>query len=168
MSGDLNLLGDILLRAGRGDQAIEKYEASIDMMLSSDATDEVKKATERNIVFDLARVALWHGDVANASVLASDYREAVAEHNIRFEVRQSHELNGMVALAEGDFATALEELAQANQQNPQVLMLTARAHAAGGDPEAARRACNEVIGFNQLNFNLAYVRNTAHQMLEEL
>jgi tetratricopeptide (TPR) repeat protein len=168
MSGDLNLMGDILLRAGRGDQAIEKYEASIDMMLASDATDDVKKATERNILFDLARVALWKGNLEDASVLASDYGEAVAEHYIRFEVRQSHELDGMVALAEGNIATAFEELAQANQQNPQVLLLTARAHAAAKDSEAARQVCQQVIDFNQLNFNLAYVRITARQMLEEL
>ena len=168
MSGDLNLMGDILLRAGRADQAAEKYEASIDMMLSSDATDEVKKATERNIVFDLARIALWRGDLDAASELAADYREAVAERSIRFEVRQSHELDGMVALAEGDFDAALAELAQANQQNPQVLLLTARSHAAAGDSEAARQACKQVIDFNQLSFNLAYVRNTARELLTEL
>ena len=168
MSGDLNLMGDILLRAGRADQAAEQYEASLEMMASSDATDEVKKATERNIVFDLARIALWRGDLARASEFAATYREGVAEHGIRFEVRQSHELDGMVALAEGDFDAALEELAQANQQNPQVLLLTARTHAAAGDQEAARIACQQVIDFNQLSFNLAYVRNTAQELLEEL
>lgn len=168
MSGDLNLMGDILLRAGRTDRAVEKYEASVDMMLSSDATDEVKKATERNIVFDLARVALWRGDLAAATELAADYREAVAEHDIRFEVQQSHELDGMVALAEGDNDTALVQLAQANQQNPEVLMLTARARAAAGDVAAARQACQRVIDFNQLGFNLAYVRNNARRLLAEL
>lgn len=168
MSGDLNLMGDILLRAGRVDQAVEQYEASIDMMISSDATDEVKKASERNIIFDLARIALWRGDLDDASVLASDYRKAVAEHKIRFEVRQSHELDGMVALARGDSDSALAELALANQQNPQVLMLTARTHAAAGDAAAARHACEQVIEFNQLSFNLAYVRNTARELLSEL
>ena len=138
------------------------------MMLSSDATDEVKKATERNIAFDLARIALWRGDLGAASELAADYREAVAERSIRFEVRQSHELDGMVALAEGDFDAALAEFAQANQQNPQVLLLTARTHAAAGDSEAARQACKQVIDFNQLSFNLAYVRNTARELLAEL
>ena len=34
--------------------------------------------------------------------------------------------------------------------------------------KAARLACQEVIDFNQLGFNLAYVRNTARQLLEEL
>jgi hypothetical protein len=37
-----------------------------------------------------------------------------------------------------------------------------------GDPEGARSACEHVIGFNQLNFNLAYVRNTARELLESL
>jgi hypothetical protein len=72
----------------------------------------------------------------------------------------------MVALAEGRFDAALGELAQANQQNPQVLLLTARTHAAMGDRQAARLACEQVINFNQLSFNLAYVRNTARELLE--
>jgi len=117
---------------------------------------------------DFARIALWQGDLGAASELAANYRETVVDHSIRFEVRQSHELNGMVALAEGNFDTALDELAQANQQNPQVLLLTARTHAAAGDSDAARQACEQVIDFNQLSFNLAYVRNTARELLEEL
>ncbi len=168
MAGDLNLMGDILLRAGRVDEAAEKYQAQIEMMQSSDATDEVKEGTVRNQKYDLARIALWKGDLDKASELAEAYRSEVAIHNIRFEVQRTHELDGMIALAEGDLERALEHFERANQQNPQIWLLKARTYAAMGDIEAARSACREVIDFNQLNFNLAMVRNTARELLATL
>jgi tetratricopeptide (TPR) repeat protein len=168
MAGDLNLMGDIFLRAGRVDEAAEKYQAQIEMMRSSDATDEVKQGTVRNQKFDLARIALWKGDLKKAAELAQAYRSEVALSNIRFEVQRTHELDGMIELAEGDLEAAMAHFEQANQQNPQIWLLKARAYAAMGDIDAARSACRQVIDFNQLNFNLAYVRNTARELLETL
>jgi len=168
MSADLNMMGDILVSAGRAEEAAEKYEASVEVMKTSDATDDVKRATERNHAYDMARVALERGDVAAASELAASYREAVSVHNIRFEVRQSHELGGRLALAEGEPEMALADLGQANQQNPQVLLLEARAHLKSGDTAAARATCERVVDFNQLNVNLAYVREQARDLLESL
>jgi len=168
MAGDLNLMGDIFLRAGRTDEATEKYHAQIDMIQSSDATKEVIEAITRNQKYDLARVALWKADLDAASGLANAYREEVASHNVRFEVQRTHELDGMIALAEGDMETALGHFEQANQQDPQIWLLKARTYAAMGDDESARSACERVINFNQLSFNLAYVRNTARELLETL
>ena len=168
MAGDLNLMGDIFLRAGRADEAAEKYHAQIEMMHSSDVTDEIKEATVRNQMYDLARVALWKADLEAASGLANSYREDVAVHNVRFEVQRTHELDGMIALAEGDLDAAIGHFEKANQQDPQIWLLKARTYAAMGDTESARRACEEVINFNQLSFNLAFVRNTARELLETL
>lgn len=168
ISADLNMMGDILLNAGRAEEAAEKYEASVEMMKTSDATDDVKLATVRNHTHDMARVALERGDFAVASELASSYREAVSGPNIRFEVQQSHELAARIALAQEDPQKALADLEQANQQNPEVLLLEARAHLQSGDKVAARTACEEVVDFNQLSVNLAYVRGLAWDMLESL
>jgi len=168
ISADLNMMGDILLSAGRAEEAAEKYEASVEMMKTSDATDDVKLTTERNHTHDMARVALERGDSAVASELASSYREAVSGPNILFEVQQSHELGARLALAQEDPQKALADLEQANQQNPEVLLLEARAHVQSGDKVAARTACEEVVDFNQLSVNLAYVRGQAWAMLESL
>jgi tetratricopeptide (TPR) repeat protein len=168
MAGDLNLMGNIALRAGRAEEAAEKYQAQIEMMQSSDATDEVKEFTARNQKYDLARVALWKADLEAASSLADAYREEVAAHNVRFEAQRTHELDGMIALAEGDLDAALGHFDQANQQDPQIWLLKARTYAAMGDAEGAQLACKHVINFNQLNFNLAYVRSTARELLETL
>jgi len=168
MSGDLNFMGDTLLRAGRADEAAEKYRAQIEMIQSSDVTDEVKEAAARNQKYDLARVALWQGDLATASELANAYREAVEIHGVRFEVQRTHELDAMIAIAESDLDDAIAHLERANQQDPQIWLLKARAHAAKGDTEKARQACQHVIDFNQLSINLAFVRNPARELLESL
>ncbi len=168
MAGDLNVMGDILLRSGRADEAAETYRAQIEMMQSSDATDEVKEGTVRNQKYDLARVAIWKGDLTTASELADAYREEVAVHNVRFEVQRTHELDGMIAFAENDLEAALTHFEAANQQDPQIWLLKARTLAAMGDTEGARAACKQVIDFNQLNFNLAYVRRPAALLLETL
>lgn len=168
MAADLNVMGDILLRAGRADEAAEKYEAQLEMMRTSDVADEAKEATARNLKYDMARVALWKADLAAASELADAYRQEVAVHSVRFEVQRTHELDGMIGLAEGDLEAAIGHFEQANQQDPQIWLLKARTYAAMGDSEGARSACDQVINFNQLNFNLAYVRNTARQLLETL
>ena len=168
MAGDLNLMGTILLEAGRTEEAALKFEQSVAMMDSSDATEDIKETAHRNHIADSVRVALSRGDLVEAEDLADAYRTAVARHNVRFEVQQSRELDGMIAIASGKPQAALFELANANQQNPRVLFLNARAFAAAGDRAAARAACRDVINFNQLNFNLAFVRGKARSMLKEL
>ncbi|MCW8984005.1 MAG: tetratricopeptide repeat protein [Thermoanaerobaculales bacterium] len=168
MAGDLNVMGNIFLRAGRVEEAAEKFRAQLEMMQSSDATAEIKEATARNQKYDLARIALWQANLDLANNLADTYRAEVASHNIRFEVQRTHELDGMIALAEGEMDTALGHFEQANQQDPQIWLLKARTYAAMGDAESARQACEQVVNFNQLNFNLALVRNTARELLETL
>ena len=168
MSGDLNLMGNMLLEGGRTGEAAARHEASVAMMESSDAPGDIKDAVRRNAIYDRARLALAANDLETAARLATDYREAVALHHVRFEVQQSRQLDGLVALTSGEPETALFDLANANQQNPQVLLLNALAFSAAGDREAARAACRQVINFNQLNFNLAYARGKAKKLLGEL
>ena len=82
-----------------------------------------------------------------------------------FELRQDHELMGRIALAEGKGAEAVAQLEQANDQDPRVLLLTARAHEAAGDQAAAAELIRQVAEFNQLSFPLSYVRAEARERL---
>ena len=70
-----------------------------------------------------------------------------------------------VALAEKDYAKAVAELEQANQQNPRVLYSLALAYQGKGDAQLAKQACQQAADFNGLNFNYAYVRSKARTML---
>ena len=168
MAMDHQMMGEILLRAGRHEMARQQFVAAVGKIDESDATEDIKEAVRRNHPFDLARTALWKGDLDSAAEMATVYRKAVVGPNIRVERQQSHELDAMLALAGGDYKTALFELANANQQDPQVMLLTARAFEAAGDLDAASQASQQVVDFNQLSINLAYVRNAAIELMGTL
>jgi len=76
-------------------------------------------------------------------------------------VRQQHELAGLIGLAEKHYAAAMEELGQANQRDPRVLLLMARATQGAGNTERATALANKAAHFNELSFNFAYVKGKA-------
>jgi tetratricopeptide (TPR) repeat protein len=164
MSGDRNFEGEMLLAAGRFEEAERAFREVVELAQRSDATVEVKRGAQRNSLHDLGRVALARGDVEEARRLAQEYREQVTASKVPFEGWQAHELDGLIAAASGDQAGAAAELGQANQQDPRVLFALARALDQGGDAEAARAACRRVVEFNQLNINYGLVRPAALAM----
>ena len=111
-------------------------------------------------------MALARNDVASAKAKASEYSKAVAAKSIPFEVRQSHELQGRIALAEKGYAAAADELGQANQQDPRVLYLTAVALHGKGDLVAAKQLGGQAADFNGLSNTYGYVRGKAKAMLK--
>ena len=62
------------------------------------------------------------------------------------------------------YATAVEELKLANQQDPRVVYLTALALEGAGDLPHARTVAAKAARFNGLGFNYAYVRARAQRM----
>jgi tetratricopeptide (TPR) repeat protein len=168
MAGDLNVIGDILLAAGKTDEAAGKYSAQLDMSARSNANDETKETVRRNHLADLARVALAQGDVAGATAKAGEYRSQVEQHQIPFEVWQSHELFGLIALEKGEYDAALVELEKANRMDARVMLAKARALEGGGDEEAGHAMCERAAHFNTLNQapqSYALVRAEALEML---
>ncbi len=67
MAGDLNLMGNVLLSAGRTDEALAKFEQGVETSDASNATDEVKNGAHRNHDFDLGRVELARGEADAAA-----------------------------------------------------------------------------------------------------
>jgi Tfp pilus assembly protein PilF len=128
----------------------------------------VKAAVRRNHMFDETRVALAKGDLAAARSKSAAYSEAVAVKNIPFEVRQSHEAAGLVALADKDFAKAVAELQKANQLDPRVQWALARAYQGKGDAAPAKESYRKAAEDNGLNFNYAYVRTKAKKAMATL
>jgi tetratricopeptide (TPR) repeat protein len=166
MAGDFNLMGNILLEAGRADEALEKFTAAVRMAQGAIVTADVKETVRRNSLFNLARAALLRKDVASAAATAEQYRALVEERKIPFEVRQSHELIGLIALAKKDFPAAARELEQANDQDPRVLFNLSTAYAGMGNAEEARTALERAANFNAFSLNYAFVRNKALAMLK--
>lgn len=74
-------------------------------------------------------------------------------------MRNAHELDGIIALAEKDYDRAITELLQANQQNPQDLYRLCQAYKAKGDAGRAKEYCAKAANFNSLpQLNYAFVR----------
>ncbi len=165
LSGDQNLMGNILLESGQPEPALEKFARQVEAIEKADVPPEVKEAVRRNALFDQARVALARKDLPTAKARAETYARQVAVKKIPFEVRQQHELAGRIALEEKDHAAAVAELEQANQQDPRVLYLLAVALQGKGDTRRAREVCAQAADFNGIAPNYAYVRSKAKQML---
>ena len=94
LSGDYNQMGDILLEAGRVDQAAARYKEQVATIEKANVPAEVKEATRRQHLFDEARVALARKDLGTAKQKAAAYATQVAAKKVAFEMRQQHELAG--------------------------------------------------------------------------
>ena len=163
VSGDLIQMGDVLREAGRVDHALAKYGEAMKIIEASQLPEPVKAATRRNHVFEEARVAVAKNDLATAKTKAAEYVRLTAPRNAPFEVRQQHELAGLIALAEKRYAAASEEFNQANQRDPRILLLMAEAAQGAGSAEKATAIAQKAAHFNELSFNFAYVKKKAER-----
>jgi tetratricopeptide (TPR) repeat protein len=164
-SRDLNLIGNLLLGAGKPDEAERQFQAEVEVVGRARTSDEVKEASRRNHLFDVARVALAKQDLGTGRALARRYGEAVSAKKVPFEMRQHHELLGMIAVQAREWESAVRELSLAGQKNPRVLYLTGLAWQGRGDAEKARRAFQAAADFNQLDPVYAFVRPAARRAL---
>jgi tetratricopeptide (TPR) repeat protein len=166
MAGDLNLMGNILLEASQPDEALAAFNKAVEMAQTAIVTPDVKQATRRNYLFNAGRVAIARKDLAAAAATAEQYRRQVDEHKLPFEVWQSHELSGLIALASGDFPMAVHELEKANQQDPRVLFTLSRAYAGAGNGAAAKIALDRAVNYNAFSLTYAFVRTRAQAILK--
>jgi tetratricopeptide (TPR) repeat protein len=162
ISGDLNLIADILREAGRYEEAKTKYGESVAAINKASVPEEVKENARRNYVFEQGRLAVAMKDLATAKAKAAEYAQKVAVKKVPFEIQQ-HELAGLIAFAEKNGALAAQELARANQLDPRILYLTAVALQSTGDTQRAAMSASKAAKFNGLNFNYAFVRDKARK-----
>jgi tetratricopeptide (TPR) repeat protein len=167
LAGAYALMGNVLLEAGRVDEAEARFRERDETIARADVAAQVKEGARRQALFDEARVALARNDLATARARAAAYEKAVEVRKIPFELRQDHELEGRIALAQQDYAAAAQALRQANQQDPRVLYLAAVAYKGEGNLQAAKQAGVLAADFNGLSATYGYVREKAKAMLKE-
>jgi tetratricopeptide (TPR) repeat protein len=169
MAGDLVVMGNILLEAGRPDEALAKYERAVETVEESGLSEEVKDNTRRGYFFNAARAALKKKDFATAKDRSDEYRQRVEAVNNPFQIKLTHQLAGMIALEEEQYDKALEELRQASQQNPYNHYRMSLAYRGKGDKEKTKELCTKAARFNALNsLNYGFIRHKAQQMLESM
>lgn len=169
MSGDLVVMGNILLEKGKTDKAGEKFKSALKIIESSSLSEEIKENASRNHLFNMGRVALKKNDLTEAKAKAAEYLEATQAIDNITQIRLAHELLGRIALVEKDNDRAIQELELANLQNPYNLYRMARAYLDKGDREMAREYYMKAVKFNQLNsINYAFVRHKAQKEMENM
>lgn len=162
MSFDNGLKGNILLEMGKPDQARAEFERGLKLVEGSDLSAAIKANAALVSHFNLGRVAAAKKDSAAAKSEADLFRKGAEAAQNPAQVRNAHELDGIIALAEKDYDRAIAELLQANQQNPQDLYRLCQAYKGKGDAAKAKEYCEKAANFNSLpQVNYAFVRTKA-------
>jgi tetratricopeptide (TPR) repeat protein len=166
MAGDLQLKGNILLEMGRFDDARKAYEQALKMTTDSNLSANNKANAELFHHYNLARVAIAKNDLATAKTETETFRKGAEAAKNANQVKQAHELLGRIGLAEKNYDTAIAELGQANQQNPDVLYLLGESYKGKGDGTNAKASFTKAAKFNSLpQLNYAFVRTKAERAL---
>jgi tetratricopeptide (TPR) repeat protein len=162
LSGDSQLKGNILLEAGKYDEAKQAFEQALKTTMDSNLSQEIKENTKLFQHYNLTRVALGKKDLATAKTESLEFRKGAEASKNPAQVKQAHELAGLIALEEKNYEQAIAELQQANLQNPQNLYRLAQAHQGKGDAPKAKEFSAKAAAFNSLpQLNYAFIRNKA-------
>ena len=165
MAGDLQTKGNILVEMGRYDDAKGLFERALKMTEDSKLSPEIKENTRLFHHYNLARVALGKNDVATAKTEAGEFQKGTEASKNPAQIRQAHQLKGIIALQEKNYDQAVAELQQANQQNPFDLFRLCQAYQGKGDAAKSKEFCTKAAGFNSLpQLNLAFIRTKAGKM----
>lgn len=164
-AADLTAKGTILLETGSPTEAEVSYTEALATLEKANVPASVKEIARRTRVYQAALVALARGDLAAARDATSRYGKLVEGKGTAFEVKQQHELEGRVALAAGDAATAVRELRAANDQDPRVLYHLGLALELHSDRTAAAAMLRKAAEFNALALNFPLVRKAARDRL---
>jgi len=168
VAADLHLAGDILLEAGRTNEATARFGRQASVLDRASAPEEVKAAGRRDARFDRGRVALAKGELAAArSERDALLREATAA-KAPASLFRAHELAGLIAIAEHDVTAAVAALEQADPRDPRARYRLATALEATGDTVKAQNGFADVAGWNAINPDLAFVQSRAKVAVDRL
>jgi tetratricopeptide (TPR) repeat protein len=165
MSADLTAIGDVLLEAGKPDEAQQQYTRALELQQQSDLSAEVKDNAALLQHYNLGRVADARGDYATAKQHAEAYFKGATAKKNEGQIRQAHDLRGTIALGSKNYPRAVQELEQGNQQDPYTLYRLGLAYQGKGDENKAAELFEQAANQNTLpTLNYAFVRQKAKKM----
>jgi tetratricopeptide (TPR) repeat protein len=169
MSADIGLMANILLHEGKADEALAKFKTSLSLIEKSTLAKEVKENAALVHHYNVAKVLIEKGDLPGAASETDRFRKGEEARKNKFQIRLGHELSGMIAFHQKDYGKAIEELKQANQQDPNILYHLALAFQGSGKADEAKKYATWAAKYNVLPFmNYAYVRMKAEKLLAAL
>ncbi len=165
MSADVVAMGDVLLEAGKTEEARKRYLQAVELVQQSDLSQEVKDNTQLVHHYNLGRVAARSGDLPGAKQHAATYLKGATAKKNDAQTKQAHELMGTIALGEKNYDQAIAELNQGNQQDAYTLYRMAWAYQEKGDEAKAGALFQKVANQNTLPaLNYSFVRAKAKKM----
>ncbi len=168
MSADLTTAGNIQLELGLISQANSNFDTALELILGSNLGTDVKDQANIQHTFNMARVALERGNVATATNLTNKLQQTVEPIGNPNQIKQVHQLRGMIALETNDYTTAVTELRMSNLQNPYNLFRLSIALESRGDRSVGRGELKKAAEFNVVNsLNYALIRDRANQALTQ-
>ena len=169
MSGDLGAMGTVLYESGKYKEALEKFQKSVDVFNNSTSSQTLKDNVKLGILYNEGLVAMKQNDFKTASDKADQYMTGVKAINNSNQVRQAHELMGLIALEQKKPDDCITHLNEANQQDPYVIFSSAKAFDLKGDKQKAKDLCEKAMNFNSLpNLNTTYARIYAKNLLKDI
>lgn len=151
MINDMVILGNIYLEMGRPDEALSRYLKSMELVDATDLPQAVKDNGHTTHLSNIARVYALRGDFQKAKETASQFAKQVQANENPVQLMLVHQLNGIIALQEGEFQAAIDELTLASQMNPYNLFRIGMAYEALGDLEKATSYKQRAAELNVLN-----------------
>ncbi len=152
MAADLVLMGYIVIEVeGRESEALELFKKASAMVQASSVADKVKAQNIQTSNFNIGRAYTAMRDFENAKIYAAKFRERATKVQNGFQLKQAHQLDGLIALGEGDYDTSIKELMQTNLINPYNNFFLAKAYQAKGQLAKAKEYFEDAGHCNSLN-----------------
>mgnify|MGYP005726110155 CR=1 FL=1 len=149
------------LEANRFDNAKQSLAACSDVVAKSELSEAAKFRYEKNILYEMARIASKQKDFDRATTKAAEYKVKVEEGYDPDQIKSYYALLGHISIDKGNYAKAIEHFRQANQKNPYTLYLLGVSETEAGDASLGVELFKKVANWNESSLDYAFVRSKA-------
>lgn len=169
MAADLQAKGNILAEMQKYDEASQQFDRSLKFVEGSNLSQELKDNAKLLHNYNLTAMAIGKKDYAAAKTHAEEFRQGAEASKNPVQIKLAYELSGRIALAQKDYAKAITDLQQSNQQDPRNLYRLGQAYDGNGDHTKAQEFYSNAAKFNSLPaLNYAFVRTKAEKMTKKV
>ncbi len=151
IANDLVILGNLYFELNQPSEALISFNRAIEVIDKSNLPQAVKVNGHTTHLFNLSRVFAAQGEFEKAKETSDLFAEQVGIRNNPIQIKLISQLNGIIALNEGEFQIAIDELEKANQLNPYNLFRIGQAYDGLGDHEKAASYTLRAEELNVLN-----------------
>jgi tetratricopeptide (TPR) repeat protein len=142
-----NAMARINLENGRLDEAMKDYQKGFESVPASNLPEDQKKTWQGRLHHGTARTLAKMGKIQDAWAEAETVRKMIEEGGepAKQYWPAYHYVAGYVKLEAGEYQAAMEQLEQADTNNPFETLLLARAYEKLGKKEEAKKAYQKVV-----------------------